>query len=185
MDGANLSKTVELSGEDPNWMFWSQACTPSQNQRRQPCVLVSQFLKFLRLPYSSLVPHHKQGHWKSHLWQYAASTCQIGGAKEKWEDLIPTSAMCWVPRLANTSVHSFQTKPAFPYLHCRALTPGLGVAGGFGTPQFLSARNMNRSIKADWNMMSEKNCHQKYLLLFSTERWNVLKLCFPLYSFSF
>lgn len=81
-----LPSLPSVSGKDLNWMFWSQACTPPQNQRRQPCVLVSQFLKLLRLPYDSPVPHHQQVHWKSLLWQYTTSICQISGTEGKEEE---------------------------------------------------------------------------------------------------
>lgn len=81
-----LPRLPSVSGEDLNWMFWSQACTLSQNQRRQTCVLVSQVLKLLRLPYNSLVHHHQQIHWKSLLWQYTVSICQISGTEGKEEE---------------------------------------------------------------------------------------------------
>lgn len=67
-------------------MFWSQACTPSQNQRRQPCILVSESLKLLRLSYNSQGPHHQHLHWKSRLWQYTTSICQISGTEGKEEE---------------------------------------------------------------------------------------------------
>lgn len=60
-----LLRLPSTSGKDLNGMSWSPACTLPQNQWRQPSVLVSQFLKFLRLSYNSLAPHHQQLHWKN------------------------------------------------------------------------------------------------------------------------
>ena len=122
-----------VSGKDLNWMFWSQACTPSQNQRRQPCVLVSQFLKHLRLPYNSLVHHHQQVHCKSLLWQYTTSICQISGTEGKEEESDTD--------LRNVLGSSSYTKPVFTaskqsqhFPVCIAEhAPGLGAAEGFGT----------------------------------------------------
>lgn len=48
-----LLKLPSTSAKGLNWVSWSHACIPPQNQRRQPCVLVSQLLKlrrFLQLP---------------------------------------------------------------------------------------------------------------------------------------
>lgn len=145
-----------------NWMFWSQACTPSQNQKTA-YVLVSQFLKLLRPLYNSLVLHHQRVHWKSPLWQYTTTyICQINGTegKEKESD----TDLCNVLGSSSYSVHCFKTKPVFPYTYCRALTAVLGQPRLWCSP--LSARKLNYWMETEQNMASQKNCDQKYLLPF-------------------
>lgn len=157
-----LPRLPSMSGL--NWMFWSQACTPSQNQKTA-YVLVFQFLKLLRPPYNSLVPHHQWVHWKSYLWQDTTYVRSVG-QKGRKRNLMLTSAMCWVPLHRWNQCSLLQNKASISLHTLQSTHSSPGGSQGFGTLLFPPARKLNHWMEADQNTTSEKNCDWKYLLPF-------------------
>lgn len=92
-----LLRLPRTSGKDLNGMSWSPAGTLPQNQWRQPSVLVSQFLKLLRLSYNSLAPHHQQLHWKIFFSNILPPFVRMVEQKGGKRNLTLTSIVCWVP----------------------------------------------------------------------------------------